>query len=69
MQGKGQKKMKFSFLLQEVIEKKMPLLKELVQALEMVKRIFEENDCIFNIDIKDNGTHSDFIVSIEFRNR
>lgn len=38
-------------------------------GLEMAKRIFEENDCIFKIDVIDNGIYSDFIVSIEFNNK
>lgn len=35
----------------------------------MAKRIFEENDCIFKIDVVDNGKYSDFIVSVEFNNK
>lgn len=38
-------------------------------GLEMAKRIFEENDCIFKIDVVDNGKYSDFIVSVEFNNK
>lgn len=38
-------------------------------GLEMAKRIFEENDCIFKIDVTDNGKYSDFIVSVEFNNK
>ena len=38
-------------------------------GLEMAKRIFEENDCKLKIDIIDSGKYSDFVVSVEFKNK
>lgn len=38
-------------------------------GLEMAKRIFEENDCVFAINAIDKGKYSDFIVSVEFNNK
>lgn len=35
----------------------------------MAKRIFEENDCILKIDVIDSGKYSDFVVSVEFKNK
>lgn len=38
-------------------------------GLEMAKRIFEENDCVLKIDVIDSGKYSDFVVSVEFKNK
>lgn len=48
---------------------KNSITKGTVLGLEMAKRIFEENDCVLKIDVIDSGKYSDFVVSVEFKNK
>ena len=61
--------LKNSFFITRGYRGKNTITKGTGLGLEMAKRIFEENDCILKIDVIDSGKYSDFVVSVEFKNK
>ena len=69
MKSMMRRHLKNSFFITRGYRGKNTITKGTGLGLEMAKRIFEENDCVLKIDVIDSGKYSDFVVSVEFKNK